>query len=192
MMVEDFQREILVCQRAASLIGVNTQSLSYNLLVGVLRMALVLALIFAGLSIYRTLPDDDDTGAPSGSIAAGQTALLIVLQPAPEDRAAAVNIPVELYPIDLSAVQREYLSERRPGVRFDDFLARRMNGKATIETTLDERGRATVMLTPGRWWVHAVYSGAHSVEWRLPVNVAGPRQTIELKPENAYAKMKSF
>lgn len=168
----------------------NTQSLAYNLLAGVLRLALVLALIFAGLSIYRSLPGDSGmTGSPD---AGGRTALLIILQPAPEDHGAAMNIPVELYPIDLSAVQREYLSERRPGVRFDDFLARRMNGKATVEAQLDERGQATVMLTPGKWWVHAVLSGARSVEWRLPVNVAGLRQTIELTPENAYARMKSF
>ena len=167
------------------------QSLTYNLVEGVLRLALVLALVFAGLSIYRKLPGDD-AGAMDEANRAGQTALLIILQPAPEDNGAAMNILVELYPIDISAVQREYLSERRPGVRFNDFLARRMNGKSTIEATLDERGQATVLVTPGKWWVHAVLSGAQSVEWRLPVNVAGPRQTIELKPENAYAKMKSF
>jgi hypothetical protein len=170
---------------------VNTQSLAYHLLVGVLRLALVLALIFAGLSVYRTLPESDGE-ATDNSNNGGQTALLIILQPAPEDQAAAMNIPVELYPIDLSAVQREYLSERRPGVRLDDFLERRMNGKSTVKATLDERGQATVLVTPGKWWVHAVLSGAHNVEWRLPVNIAGSKQTIELKPENAYAKMKSF
>ncbi|MBD0325497.1 MAG: hypothetical protein ICV68_03655, partial [Pyrinomonadaceae bacterium] len=122
----------------------------------------------------------------------GQTALLIILQPAPEDEGAAMNIQVRLSPIDISAVQREYLSERRPGVRFDDFLERRMSGRSMVEATLDERGQATVLVTPGKWWVHASLSGAHNVEWRLPINVAGQKQTIELKPENAYAKMKSF
>jgi hypothetical protein len=172
---------------------VNTQSLAYNLIAGALRLALVLALIFAGLSIYRSLPDESGVGgSATGPHGAEQTALLIILQPSQEDNGAAINIPVELYPIDLSAVQREYLSERRPGVRFDDFLARRMSGKATVEAKLDERGQATVMVTPGKWWVHAVLSGARSVEWRLPINVAGLRQTIELTPENAYARMKSF
>jgi hypothetical protein len=170
---------------------VNQQSLAYNLLASTLRFALVLALIFAGLSIYRKLPGGDDV-ATDGSHTLGQTALLIVLQRSPDDDRAEVDIPVELYPIDLSAVQREYLSERRPGVRFDDFLARRMNDRTTVKTKLDERGQATVMVTPGKWWVHAVLSGAQNVEWRLPVNVAGPRQTVELNPENAYAKMKSF
>jgi hypothetical protein len=170
---------------------VNQQSLAYHLLAGFLRFALLLALIFAGLSIYRKLPGGNEI-ATDGSPTLGQTALLIVLQRAPEDDRAAMDIPVELYPIDFSAAQREYLSERRPGVRFDDFLARRMDGKTTIATKLDERGQATVMLTPGKWWVHAVLSGAQNVEWRLPVIVAGPRQTIELNPENAYAKMKSF
>jgi hypothetical protein len=170
---------------------VNTESPAYNLIVGVLRLALVLALVFAGLAIYRTLPDSDGE-AIDASNARGQTTLLIVLQPAPEEQAAAMNIRVELFPIDISAVQREYLSERRPGVRLDDFLERRMNGKSTVRATLDERGQATVLVTPGKWWVHAVLSGAHNLEWRLPVNVAGQKQTIELKPENAYAKMKSF
>ncbi|HEY0404381.1 MAG TPA: hypothetical protein VGC89_01555 [Pyrinomonadaceae bacterium] len=169
----------------------NTQSLAYNLLAGILRLALVLALIFAGLSIYRKLPADD--AAATGDAAAGeQTALLIVLQPAPEDSAAAMNIPVELYPIDFSAAQREYLSERRPGVRFDEFLTRRMNGQSAVEAQLDERGQATVNVSPGKWWIHAVLNGAQNVEWRLPVNVAGLKQTVELTPENAYAKMKSF
>lgn len=168
-----------------------TNSLAYNLLAGGLRLALVLALIFAGLSIYHRLPEDAP-GATDGSHAAGETALQIVLQAAPEDRGAAMNIPVELYPIDFSAAQREYLSERRPGVRFDDFLARRMEGKSTVETQLDERGQAVVMVPPGKWWVHAVLNASHSVEWRLPVQVAGLKQTIELTPSNAYTKMKSF
>lgn len=170
----------------------NTQSPAYHLLAGVLRLALILALVFAGVSVYRQLPDGGDGGANGGVEATGQTALLIVLQPSPEDRGTAMSIPVELYPIDLSAVQREYFSERRPGVRFNDFLARRLDGKATVEARLDERGQATVMLTPGRWWVHAVLSGANSVEWRLPVVVAGLKQTVELTPDNAYARMKSF
>ena len=169
----------------------NTQSLAYNLVVGVLRLALVLALVFAGLAVYRTLPGSDGETIDASN-ATEQTALLIILQPTPEEQAAALNIRVELFPIDISAVQREYLSERRPGVRLDDFLERRMNGKSRVRTTLDERGQATVLVTPGKWWVHAILSGAHNLEWRLPINVAGPKQTIELKPENAYAKMKSF
>ena len=169
----------------------NTQSLAYNLIAGVLRLARVLALNFSGLNIYRNLPESDPAATDSAN-ATEQTALLILLQPAPEDHAAAINIRIELYPIDLSAVQREYLSERRPGVRFNDFLARRMNGKSAVEAQLDERGQATVMVTPGKWWVHAALSGAQNVEWRLPVTVAGLKQTIELTPENAYARIKSF
>jgi hypothetical protein len=170
---------------------VNTQSLAYNLLAAALRLALVLALIFAGLSIYRQLPADD-AEATGSAVAGEQTALLIVLQPSPEDSAAAMNIAVELYPIDFSAAQREYLSERRPGVRFDEFLNRRMNGQSAVETQLDERGQTTVNVSPGKWWIHAVLTGAQNVEWRLPINVAGLKQTVELTPENAYAKMKSF
>ncbi|HYO91090.1 MAG TPA: hypothetical protein VEQ40_05615 [Pyrinomonadaceae bacterium] len=175
---------------AASFDGVSRKSPAYNLLEGILRLALVVSLIFAGLSIYRRLPDD--TGGAGNTDAEGQTALQITLQLAPDDNGLAMNIPVELYPIDLSAVQREFLSEPRPGVNSREFLARRMSGKSIIEAQLDERGQATVMVTPGKWWVHAVLFGAHRVEWRLPVNVAGIKQSIQLTPDNAYARMKSF
>lgn len=165
------------------------QSPAYHLLALGLRLALVLALIFAGLSIYRRLPGDEMMGGTGGT---EQTALLIVLQPNRTGGTTAADIIVKLYPIDPAAVQREYLSERRPGVRFDDFLARRMNGKSTIEAKLDERGQTTVMVTEGRWWLHAIMPGTESVEWRLPLNIAGVRQTVELTPDNAYAHMKSF
>lgn len=169
----------------------NTQSLTYHLLAGGLRLALVLALIFAGLSIYRQLPGDEEA-ATGNAVAGEQTALQIVLRPAAADGGAAMNILVKLYPIDISAVQREYLSERRPGVRLDDFLARRMNGQSAVEAQLDEHGQGVVLVAPGKWWVHAVLNGAQNVEWRLPINVAGLKQTIELTPDNAYARMKSF
>ena len=103
-----------------------------------------------------------------------------------------VSIPVQLYPVDVSAVQREYGFEPRPGVRFEDFLKERMQGRAPVHAQLNERGQATVTVTPGRWWVHALLSGSQKVEWRLPINVAGRQQTIELNTANIYARTKSF
>jgi hypothetical protein len=117
---------------------------------------------------------------------------LIVLRPSTRDPEATVNIPIQLYPVDLSAVQREYGFEPRPGVRFEDFLNERMQGRAPVKARLNERGQATVTLSPGRWWIHALLSGSQNVEWRLPVNVAGRQQTIELNPGNVYARTKSF
>jgi hypothetical protein len=103
-----------------------------------------------------------------------------------------VNVAVQLYPVDLSAVQREYGFEPRPGVRFEEFLNERLQGRSPVKAQFDDRGQAIVMVPPGRWWVHALLSGSLNVEWRLPVNVSGRQQTIELNAGNIYARTKSF
>ena len=169
---------------------VNKQSPAYNIVAVGLRVALILALGAAVWSIYRRLPGDDPAMNGAGTI--GETTLLVSLRPSPEERDAPVDIPVELYPVDVAAVRREYQSELRAGMRFDDFLTQRMNGRVPIKARLDKEGRAALMVPPGKWWVHATLAGTLNVEWRLPVNVSGRRQTIELTPENAYARMKSF
>ncbi len=167
----------------------NTKSPAYNLVTGVLRVALLVALIGAVWNVYHRLPGG---GILATNEAATETALLIVLRPSPRDPSAPVSIPVQLYPVDLSAVQREYGFEPRPGVRFEDFLNERMQGRAPVKTQLDESGQATVMLRPGKWWVHALLSGSQNVEWRLPINVSGRQQTVELSNGNMYARTKSF
>jgi hypothetical protein len=161
----------------------------YDLVIGVLRVGLVVALIAAGWKVYERLPAGPSSGREA---AASETALQIVLRPSPRDNGAPVNIPVQIYPIDVSAAQREYGFEPRPGVRFEQFLKERMQGRSPVRVRLDERGQTVVMLTPGRWWVHALLSGAQNVEWRLPVNVSGRQQTVELNTGNIYARTKSF
>lgn len=159
------------------------------MVVAVLRVALIGALIWAVWNVYHRLPSG---GIATTNDAATETALLIVLRPSPRDVSATVSIPVQLYPVDLAAAQREYGFEPRPGVRFEDFLNERMQGRAPVKTQLDERGQATVMLRPGKWWVHALLSGSQNVEWRLPINVSGRQQTVELSNGNMYARTKSF
>jgi hypothetical protein len=163
----------------------------YHILAGLLRVALIVALASAGLNIYRSLPGGK---AETGGVgdAQGETALQIVLRAAPGDQGTALDIPVELYMVDIAAVRREYSSEPRPGMRFEDFLARRMKGHPPVNSRLDRSGQATVMVIPGKWLIHALLSGEQNVEWRLSVEVAGRRQTVELTPENAYARMKTF
>ena len=155
-----------------------------------MRVALVLALVGGVWSVYRRLPADEyaSTDADSGN----STALSIQLRLGPEDAPASLSVPVELYPVDIAAVRREYASDPRPGVRFDDFLKRRMRGRAPLEAQLDQQGQATVSVTPGKWWIHAELAGQHNVEWRLPVTIYGRRQTIQLTSENAYARTKTF
>lgn len=171
-----------------------TQSLSYHLISALLRVALLVALIWAGWNIYHRLPRGGGGGVAAGSAenAAGETALQIILRPSPRDEGVSVSVPVQLYPVDVAAVQREFSFEPHPGVHFEDFLKERMQGRAPVKAQLDETGKATVTVSPGKWWVHAVLAGSQNVEWRLPVNVSGRQQTVELNSENMYARTKSF
>jgi hypothetical protein len=172
------------------------RSLSYNLVVNALRVALVAVIFVAGWSIYRRLPTGSSTSQPNG--AGTTTTLQIVLQPSADDASGGLSIPVELYPIDVAAARREFFdpdnsrSERRTGMRFDDFLKRRMRGRQPVEARLDQKGQATVTVTPGKWWIHATLNGSYSIEWRLPISIYGRKQTIELTSDNAYARTKSF
>ena len=67
-----------------------------------------------------------------------------------------------------------------------------MNGRTTINMRLDEKGQGTITISPGSWWVHAVLSGDEDLEWRLPISVSGPKQSIELDLRNAYTRTKNF
>ncbi len=164
----------------------------YNIFAGILRVALMTSLIGAGWNIYRNLPDGELAAGRAAGGAQSETALQIVLRRGATDSNAPLDIPVELYSIDVAALKREYGSEPRPGMRFDDFLARRLKRHPPVTSRLDRGGQATVIVKPGKWWIHALLSGDQNVEWRLPVEVAGRRQTVELTSENAYARMKSF
>jgi len=173
--------------------AVSTPVPAHRWLVALLRIALVLALVGAGWVIYRRLPPAEAN--PPG-IAAGhsrETQLRIVLQRAGGLDAQADSVtPVQLYSIDLAAAQREFFDERRPGLRFEDFIVRRMGARQPVKTQFDASGQAIVSVPPGRWWIHATQQGAQEVAWRLPVNIAGREQTVELTPANAYMRTKRF
>ena len=155
-----------------------------------LRACLLIALIGAGWHIYHRLPVEDSNVNGGGQVHA--TNLHIVLR-RPEDMDAVhADIGVELYSVDTSAVWREFQSERRPGVRFNDFLNSRMQGRPPLAAQFDATGQAYLAVPPGRWWIHATLNGAEEITWRLPVNVAGREQTVELTPDNAYMRAKSF
>src|SRR3954447_15289251 len=166
----------------------NSQRTSYRLLALALRLALLVGLAGAGWLIYSNLPHHD----PNSVTAAGQTTLQILLE-APGDFArSSRDIPVEISPVDIVAVRHEFFVEPRAGQRFDEFLHQRMNGRELINARLDNQGRASVVVPRGNWWIHAILSGEEDLEWRLPVSIAGGRQTIELTPQNAYTRSKSF
>jgi hypothetical protein len=187
---------------------VNDSGSAHRWLVAALRVALILALAGAGWLTYQRLPPDD---APHSLGAAGQTRdtlLRIVVLPRPggqsdvgsgdarnsgdAQNSGDAAVAVQLYSIDVAAAQREFLDERRPGQRFEDFIVRRMGARQPIRTRLDGSGQTIVYVPPGRWWIHATQEGAQEVIWRLPVNVAGREQTVELTAANAYMRTKRF
>lgn len=164
-----------------------TTSIFYSLLTLLLRGGLVFALISAGWAIYSQLPARPTTNPQAAS---GETTLQIVLHPSPG--VEELDIPIELYPVDIVAVRHEYFTERRAGKRFDDFLSERMKGRSPVTARLDKQGQASVVISPGNWWLHALLSGEEDLEWRLPVNVAGRKQTVELTSQNVYTRTRSF
>ncbi|HEV2800937.1 MAG TPA: hypothetical protein VGW12_10595 [Pyrinomonadaceae bacterium] len=175
----------------------NDPGSAHRWLVAALRVALVFALVGAGWLIYRRLPANDAAQTLGAGEHARETLLRIVLVPRPGSQgqnsdAAQATMPVQLYSIDVAAAQREFLDERRPGQRFEEFIVRRMGARQPIRTQLDESGQTVVYVPPGRWWIHATQAGAQEVTWRLPVNVAGREQTVELTPANVYMRTKRF
>jgi len=166
---------------------VKTTSIFYSLLTLLLRAGLVVALISAGWAIYSQLPPPPLTNPQAAS---GETTLQIVLRP--PAGIEALDIPVELYPIDIVAARHEYFTERRAGKRFDDFLSERMKGRSPVTTRLDKQGQTSVVVNPGNWWLHALLSGEEDLEWRLPITVAGGKQTVELTSQNVYTRTRSF
>lgn len=167
----------------------NSTSISTRIITLALRLALLGALVAAGLLIYTQLPSASDPGSPATN---GQTTLQLVLRQSPDMGNAMLDIPIEIYPVDIVAVRHEYFTERRAGTRFDDFLNERMKGRSPVNARLDREGQTRVVIGPGTWWIHAVLSGEEDLEWRLPITVSGSKQVIELTSQNAYGRTKSF
>src|SRR5262249_58975062 len=103
------------------------RALSYSLIVLLLRVALVVLLFGVGWLVYRKLPPSSSASNAQGT---GPTALQIVLRSDQRFSGAALDVPVELYPIDIVAVRHEFFAERRAGERFDDFVKQRMKGRS--------------------------------------------------------------
>jgi hypothetical protein len=171
----------------------NTESVGMTILKGALGLGLLAALFFAGWRIYSRLPESNSivprVGAADGR---PQTRLQIVLSNGLS--AASLSSPVELYPFDLTAAQREYQASPQLGKTFDAFLARRMRGVTPVQAPTDSAGHAFASLGAGNWWLRATASLAsgETFEWRLPMSVSGREQTVELTMENAYEKTKKF
>jgi hypothetical protein len=171
----------------------DTQSFARRALAALAGAALVFALAAAVWGVYRRLPRDERAGTSAVARRAETTALRVRL------RREGVGFPVsdqkitvQLFPINMTAARDEFDSEHRPGQRFEDFAAKLMGDRRPVSAELDDRGEAVVAVPPGKWWVHATVSGPLELTWRLPVNVTGREQTVELTQENAYTRAKTF
>ncbi|HEY8228682.1 MAG TPA: hypothetical protein VIG25_25680 [Pyrinomonadaceae bacterium] len=164
------------------------QTVSRNLAIVLLRIALVVLLVGAGWVIYKQLPVTESETVPNNV----GTNVQIILRNVPETGASALDVRVDIYPVDIIAVRHEFFTEPRAGKRFEDFLKERMKGRAPINTKLDHEGHGSVYLPPGNWWLHTTLPGEEEIEWRLPLTITGQKQTIELTPQNAYTRSKSF
>jgi hypothetical protein len=160
----------------------------HALVVNALRVALVAALFGAGWTVYRRLPQEETDGARASQT----TVVRIVLRREGLDADSLADTKIDLFSVDVAAARREFDDERRYGQRFEDFMTRRMGARQPVSARLDKDGQALVAVAPGRWWIHATLAGANELTWRLPVNVAGREQTVELTEANAYTRTKSF
>jgi hypothetical protein len=169
------------------------ESLAVAIVKAILGVALVGGMFVAGWNVYRRLPGD---GAEPMNVTASdsraETRVTVMLRS--EITGATLNSLVEIYPFDLVAAQREFQTSPHLARQFDDFLLRRMHGLTPVKATTDNKGRALAILSEGNWWLRATasLSGGETIEWRLPVKVAGREQTVELTMENAYERTKKF
>jgi hypothetical protein len=118
--------------------------------------------------------------------------LEIVIRQPPESVGPSLDVPVSLFPVDIIAVRHEFFADPPRGKRLDDFLKERMKGRSPVNARLDKQGHGSVSLAPGNWWLHATLSGDEQLEWHLPVTMVGTKQVIELTPQNAYTRSKTF
>ena len=168
--------------------GLKRFSTVRGLTIVVLQALLIFLLLGAGWLIYRRTP-------VSGADAEANqqtTDLQIFIRQTPESVGPSLEVAVSLYPVDIVAVRHEFFTEPPKGKRFEDFLKERMKGRSPVNARLDKQGHGSVSLAPGSWWLHATLSGDEQLEWRLPVTVTGTKQVIELTPQNAYTRSKTF
>ena len=78
-----------------------------------------------------------------------------------------LNSPVEFYPFDLVAAQREFQASPRLAKQFEDYLLRRMHGVTPVKGPTDEHGRARANLREGNWWLRATASSGNGEHCHL-------------------------
>ena len=169
------------------------QSFTRRVAAAAAGVVLVATLGGAVWGVYRRLPEDERTAQRAARGSRRTTLLRLRLRREGVGfPVSAKRVPVQLFPINMTAARNEFDSERRSGQRFEEFATRLMGGRQKIDAELDEAGEAAIPVPPGKWWVHAEIDGERELAWRLPVEIAGREKTIELTKENAYLRAKRF
>ena len=155
----------------------------------ILALALLGSLFFAGWRVYRSLP----VSAPAQvqvNEAAAKSELTIVWR----DGLTEGETQIELYPIDFTAVERDFRVNGRPGKSLDDYLGQRLKSLTPVRVRVNQNGRAVARLSEGNWWMRAisVSTNGEAMEWRVPVLISQRTHTIELSKDNAYERAKKF
>jgi len=155
----------------------------------ILALGLLLGLVLAGRSVYRSLP-----AARSVEVQVNQATANSELVVVWREGIADGETRVELYPIDFAALQRDFQARLRPGKTIDDYLAQRLKNLTPVLVRVDQSGRAVARLSEGNWWMRAttVSSNGEAMEWRVPVVISERAHTIELSRDNAYERTKKF
>jgi hypothetical protein len=155
----------------------------------ILALALLASLFGAGARIYHRLPAANG-GANDNARSGAQQDLTIVFRTA----ISAAETKINLYPIDFSAAERDYVMSAHAGKTLEDLLGQRLKHVTPVSVSVDANGHAVARVTEGSWWMHAVSALANgeSMEWRMPLTISQRPQTIELTSENAYERTRKF
>lgn len=155
----------------------------------ILALALLGSLFFAGWRVYRSLPASA-VGQVQVNEAAANSELTIVWR----DGLTDGETQIELYPIDIAAVNRDFRVNGRPGRTLDDYLGQRLKSLTPVRVRVSKNGRAVARLSEGNWWMRAISISANgeAMEWRVPVLISQRTHTIELSKDNAYERAKKF
>lgn len=155
----------------------------------ILALALLGSLVFAGWRIFRSLPASQTVKVQLNQ-AAANSELTIVWRDGLSDSDARV----ELYPIDIATLERDFRINGRPGKSIDDYLGQRLKNLTPVQVSVNQNGRAVARLSEGNWWMRAttVSANGEAMEWRVQIVISQPAHTIELSKDNVYERTKKF
>lgn len=164
------------------------------------RLLLVLRCLFLAVvavavwQVYRSVPRDDERESARRQTRES-TRLSVAVDSLEFDADDLKDVEIRFSPVDLIALEREMSLARKRDETLNAFVKRRTQGREIHSVKLDLNASARLELAAGRWWIFTRVRDARTHEsyfWRMPVNVRGRNQHIELNRRNADARVKEF